>query len=192
MFSTFHFPCLHVSFLSMLKRVLSHHQNSLSLTLYAHFHYFKKPLHSFLLLFLTLTFFPHVLFLDATWPLDIVFFSARFSFLSCSSSLCCVKHFTLPTFFHGSSNYNLHSPSSPLTFLFLSYSCFVFPLNVTFSHYFFLPVLSLYSSVSVSWTLPILTAHLFEKVHVYFWTLHFSHHFRDKGKRAYNGRLLPG
>lgn len=55
-------------------------------------------LYSFLLLFLALFFFPHVLFLDATRPLDFVFFSQILHFVMFLFTLLCYTFYSAHLF----------------------------------------------------------------------------------------------
>lgn len=154
-FSTFHFPCLHVSVLPTLP------SSKFTLTLYAHFQYFKRRFHSFLLFFFFLSFlFPlcSVAGCNMTFRLWF-FFQLDFRFCHVPLHSAVLNILLCPPFsmVHPATISLLFPP--PLAFLFLCYSCCV-SSECHFSGYFFLPVLLFYSSVFASWTLPILTTHI--------------------------------
>lgn len=141
-FSAFHFPCLQIPFPYI------HH------IIKTHFHSFfmdicniciKRPLHSFLLFFLTLCFSVSV-FCFYIWPLCFGFFQSHA--LYCRVPLHSVEHFTLPTF--SAQFFQLLSPFLFLP-LYLFLSCdapvicplwissflIIFSLSVLFFFFFF-------------------------------------------------------
>lgn len=170
----------------------SHHQNSVSLTLCAHFQYFKKP-SSLLSNFLSNSFLSSLCSVSGcNMTFRLCFFQPDFLFCHVSLHSVVLNILLCPPFsMVHPTTISLPLPP-PLAFLFLSYSCFVFPLNVIFSHYFFLPVLSLYSSVSVSWTLLSSLLHISLAKYMRTFGLFVFSSVQGKGKMTCSDILLPG
>lgn len=157
-FSSFPFPCYRVSFLSISCTIKTHFQSILMyiFTIY--------PLYSFLPFSSTLSFPPspssvsgcNMTFRLRFFPLDSLF---------CHVLLCFVLNILLYSPFSMVHPTTISLPLPP-PLPFFSYLTPVFcSLGVpSFLITFFLPVLSLCSSIFVSWTLPVLTAQPFEKV----------------------------
>lgn len=115
-----------------------HNQNSHSLIVYACLQFFlqKPPLHSFLFSFLTLLFFS--MFCFYIRPLHFGFFQSYSLFCHVPLHSFILNILFCPPFLHSSPYYYHPFSSSHFAFPLLWCFCYMYSLNVIFSHYFFL------------------------------------------------------